>query len=694
MFRPRLASPQCSALLALVALTVLAWPARAQLWMPVPTFNCGNWSSCVAGPSATFALYQGNLYRSNDAGSTWSPEVISGVRAFTAVDALGGGMVLGAVTLIGPDGDPPALYESFDDGLTWGFVGPISSIPEPVVALLGTTGSNVQFAITQHGNVYKNPGFGWESATSVPGGTNPYPVVHDALIDGTSLYVANDNGVYLSTDDASSWNHPYALQPALHLALDPSAVGDYFSTASATYQFIDGPVQIASQSGSLCTLSDGSLLIDGRHRYSGGTINSYPGPLGTVNQVAVVSRTTLMAATSQGVLRSMDDGVSWSDVTAPTRLPLTLLGAVGTSGVVVNVDGATFVSPTSGAPMLHTVLDGATQPIAVVPIPGGGIAVSATGRVFRSSDDGATWVELAFDPSVHVSALTRTASGLLVLGTNYGASPLYVSSDKGDTWSPAGSYFGGQHVTALASAGGTIFAASTPDLVTANVFASTDGGANWTLQSSGGMPSPPTQIAAASAQQVYALSGGALYGSASGGASWGGLLASGVQSVVVDGSGRVWVAMQLAPTVRMSSDQGGTWIPEAGGTSGAISSLVLTSSQTMYASGSAGGFRSVGAVSLLGAPEPGPSASHFGIALAGANPVRGELRLACSVEHAGPLLLAVLDVTGRCVARNELAAPAAGTWSVTLARPPHPGMYFIRAKQDGHTSTTRAAIVR
>jgi len=585
-------------LLAVSALVAFTAPrARAQLWTPMTPFNGGNWTACAAGPGGELYVISdgGTLHRSTDQGASWANVTPSGAHTVMAVRPVSGTTVVACASYVvgGDNPDASWLDTSDDDGSTWTQVQMSSNPGDPFVAL-STDGASTVFAVTHFGEVWRfvSDGGFWTHA-----GTVPLPIsmtVHDLLYDGTVappvLYAATDAGLYTSPD-GSSWSHDSLLGPLLHLALDANHSGNYMSTASATYQLSDGPILIAGGGGSLCTLSDGSLLIGGAYQYASGTLTPLPSPpIGLTNQVAVISGSTLLAATSEGVLRSTDNAQSWNDVAPVTTLTLSMVGGLGSSGAVAVVGDAAYTAATPSSALQRTRLFGSEKPFAAVASPNGGYAASQNGGVFFSTDAGQTWNPTAYDFSnANVLALTRTAGGILVVGESASSgAPIWWTSDN-VSWFESGSNVGdalyNHQVTALGATGTTLFGASTLDNVP-YFSVSTDGAQTWTILSSAQVPAPVSQLAAVSTTELYAISGGQLYGSTDGGHDWSFALPS-AQSVVVDNLGQIWITKTGSPTVQVSRDHGTTWSQGDGGTSG-INSLALSSSQELYAGGLGG----------------------------------------------------------------------------------------------------------
>ena len=110
--------------------------------------------------------------------------------------------------------------------------------------------------------------------------------------------------------------------------------------------------------------------------------------------------------------------------------------------------------------------------------------VGGAGGVFRSTDNGETWVDISGGViTTDVRALAIDASGTIFAGT-YPGSGVFRSEDNGESWEPVNSGLECGNVWSLAiNAAGHIFAgtAGCED----GVYRSTDGGENWVLANTG-----------------------------------------------------------------------------------------------------------------------------------------------------------------------------------------------------------------
>lgn len=181
--------------------------------------------------------------------------------------------------------------------------------------------------------------------------------------------------------------------------------------------------------------------------------NSEPAPLAAKALLTAGARAgdQLVAVGYRGhVLRSADQGRTWTQVIVPTRALLTGVSfpdaqhgwAVGHDGVILATadGGKTWVRQDSGKDLETVLLDvlflNAER----------GFAVGAYGKFLQTSDGGRTWaVAKPSEDEVHYNRITASPGGYLYLAGESGL--LLVSRDRGNTWVKAdvpydGSLFG------------------------------------------------------------------------------------------------------------------------------------------------------------------------------------------------------------------------------------------------------------
>ena len=178
-----------------------------------------------------------------------------------------------------------------------------------------------------------------------------------------------------------------------------------------------------------------------------------PAPLAVKSLLLAVAKTenSIVVVGDRGhILRSKDDGKTWTQCAVPTRAMLTGVSfpdalhgwAVGHDGVILNtVDGGeTWQRQDKGDDLETVYLDvlflNAQR----------GFAVGAYSKFIFTEDGGKTWQSGApSEHDLHYNRLTAAPGGRLFLAGESGS--LLISSDTGRTWQPSavpydGSLFG------------------------------------------------------------------------------------------------------------------------------------------------------------------------------------------------------------------------------------------------------------
>ena len=314
-----------------------------------------------------------------------------------------------------------------------------------------------------------------------------------------------DGGVYRSTDGGLNWTRVLSGTMVEALALSPDLPQDRTLWASTFSSEAVLGIYVSTDGGDhweVLTPSVRARVLVPSPNYG-------------------VDRTLFAGTGERGLLKSTDDGLSWTEVL--TR-PVTALA----------------VSPAYGAS--QTLYAGVQD--------GNGLP----GELYRSEDGGVTWQRLdtGIPPTwegqtLTISSLAFALDGSVLAGVSYGrevgGGAVYRSVDGGTTWQPVGGGLGAHNLFALATAPGRSL----------SFYAGTDGGLFRFEVVQGGPAEPGTwessgprggraQALAVSPDFVHdgvAFAGGWLYGRA-GGAS---------------GTG-----------IRRSTDGGQTWQPSASGT--------------------------------------------------------------------------------------------------------------------------------
>jgi hypothetical protein len=401
------------------------------------------------------------LWRSTDRGATFHrvPGVstqTSFQRARVACD----GVTTCLASAWAPEGLIPTLFRSTDAGLTW------TALAVSGNSILTMSDSGSVFAATAGAGLplARSDDLG---ATWIPLG-GPGVGVRTLVARRQLVYAGTDNGVFRSEDNGATWAAASGSResgpltgPAAPVLVDTSAssaAGDLylpvgFSSPERTSlrSQDDGRTWSAlPRSASVCAITGaGTLLCDAG--FNAGLVRSTdhgatwsPVPSSHVATVAslVARGSEVYAGTNTGssdsvwLAGSSDDGLTFHDLTAPTGERVQLL-ADGT--VLVQSAITTLRSTDHGAswtPFSQTLLP-------VAEGAGGRLYAQSRGEVSYSDDRGSTWMHLAFVGTGDSGPLVIDGRGRF-FAPMVGAYPdgpasirgsaLWTSDDGGTTW--------------------------------------------------------------------------------------------------------------------------------------------------------------------------------------------------------------------------------------------------------------------
>lgn len=322
---------------------------------------------------------------------------------------------------------------------------------------------------------------------------------------GVTGECSSQSGVYMSSDNGDSWTH-LGLENLGVTALLVQPNGDivagayggqnvrmYRSTDAGanwniTASFVETIVDFTTTGDALYA----AAFIDGLHRSTdgGASWNKIDFPCGSLCQAGWTGRPSISnlvtdsqgrifaSAEPEGIFISTDDGASWTNIN--NGLPTFEDGAIGTFDIAIADNDDVVLSLVGG-------------------------------RVFRSSDAGASWNEIGDSAFVDAYFLQDVMIGndgvIFVTPDNRG---LYRTEDNGASWTPS-------HTGVVASSVGTLVTTSNGDLFASapHLVHSADNGDNWSE-----VDTPGSGVLAANRTDELFVIGANLYRSADGGASW------------------------------------------------------------------------------------------------------------------------------------------------------------------------------
>ncbi len=220
-------------------------------------------------------------------------------------------------------------------------------------------------------------------------------------------------------------------------------------------------------------------------------------------------------------------------------------------------------------------------------------------KIFCSTDNGESWIEVKSELKGPVSALAINSNGYIYAGTACPSSPfpdeenggVYRSTDNGGSWTLVNNGLtDNTMITSLAiNSNGDVFTGT----YGGGVFRSTDNGGSWTHVSNGLANTIILSLAINSSGDIFAGTyGGGVYRSSNNGENWiqinNGLTNNNVSSLAIDSSRYIFAGTHGGGVFR-STNNGGSWTQVNNGlTNTNLWSLAVNSKGHVFA-GTAGG---------------------------------------------------------------------------------------------------------
>lgn len=498
--------------------------------------------------------------------------------------------------------------------------GPLQASPDfgafgGAISCMAAGGNNLVIGTTGGGAFWtSNDGNTW-SANMNNGIFNNDHVHTLASLNGY-LFAGTTSAMYRSTDDGFSWRRIDGF------LAETFAFGQFHNDLFAV---IAGGVARSSDSGNTWKLIDslsgkyitsivskGSLLFAGSSNYgmyrssdNGVNWNILPGILYTDVEQILVNGENIYAATGKGtgILRSTDDGISWTHADSAISLAgfyygITSIGQTG-GNLIAAVASGVYYSTNNGSSWNSTWLSahnantlesglGVYSPLLATkgkvyiatnrglfvstdngvnwqPMNTGlrslvihflatnaGVLFASTPILMRSTDDGSSWVAADVGLNDEIQAMIID-QGNIFIGNREG---IFLSSDNGTHWQARNNGLSSRgEVRSFTTLNGSILAGSTDS----GLFRSTDRGDSW-MPFNANLPSLSVVAVMNENGKLFASLGRGIFRSVDAGASWAPLSFRDTETVIqLCGLGKIVFAVTLYGKLYRSTNDGDTW---------------------------------------------------------------------------------------------------------------------------------------
>lgn len=398
--------------------------------------------------NANFGLATGNFdkFVSRDGGLSWNPSP-NDIFAFEFADVQ-----------IGLGVAETGIYRTTNGGTSFASVRAGAAVDVTFLS------ASVAIGIVNGSFVRStNAGVTWATGSSTQGRSHLVAVSSNVVLAwGRTGFPNYDDRVLRSSDGGQTWT-------------DLGEVLNASDNASGFAFAVPSPTTVVASNG------DGDLL----HSTNAGatwtqtftSLGSQPGYLSSAVPVFADASTGYFGYGAGFVIKTTDGGASWSQISSGTgqslndvaRFPNGNLIAVGEGGALLRKSGTGpwIIEPAFTAFHLTAVQVIGAQDVVVVDQPG---------RVFRSSDAGATWTGAAATPADFEAAdlhFTTLLDGW-VAGSGFSSGALFHTTNGGASWDAADGPAGGYVAVDFEGASGWTVN------VGAIFYRSTNSGATWT----------------------------------------------------------------------------------------------------------------------------------------------------------------------------------------------------------------------
>ncbi len=351
------------------------------------------------------------VYRSMSGGQSWS-EVFNGT-----LDGLStNGTLLMAAGTTGLLSIVSGIYTSSDQGQSWHLQSTGTALDRnaTVINVLYWDGS-VFLAGTQDSGIFRYDGSSWQEVDSTPG------IQDFGMINGLDI-AASGVGILRSMDHGRTWsesNHGIEADYVSAIATQGTNVVAQASTGAfysqdegSSWQRVNLPKALTE--GGLLAADESTVFLGVqnvlfRSTDGGATWKSQPSPqpAGTIDGLAV-----------DGSLMMLSSNIFF------------------TEGVFPVITDSQYVSTNSGQTWQLASQQLNSYPVSIAAL-SNTLFMWDLDTIFRSTDNGHTWLQNTPPGDLYVDGIIRVGSTLVLTAHSYPTFSIFLSSDDGATWTPA-----------------------------------------------------------------------------------------------------------------------------------------------------------------------------------------------------------------------------------------------------------------
>ncbi len=668
------------------------------------------------------------VMRTTDAGVTW--QELSTLDAtsphFDDVLVVAPGVLLAA-------GGTPSIFRSTDSGASWNPVANPSNAPLRNIFALDASRF---FAVGDNGNVLRstNAGATW-SLLSSPSSNR---IVDQWWLDDQRGFVIGEFLVRSTTNGGASWaTIPGISEFVTSLPGDVQFLDDvngWIFLDFDTYRTTNGgaswfpltafgefPIYqeeallVNAQTRLVATEAEGATILKTTNDGTNWTVLfDHPGSRGITDLERLPGGAIIATSTDGDLLRSMDEGVTWTNSTDVAGTPERANGNVidvGNAGVgfaggfndlwiQTTNSGVSWFDPPS-TPGLHEVFAVCVRDPQF--FLAGGSGTTGQSDVRRSTNGGTTWTTHSLSASYvgYPQGLAAFDDGTCYTGTYGGTNigTVFRSTDSGQTWHTRNTGLSGGRIFDLFFIDSQIGFVCGGDFGNPMIARTTNGGAQWTAVGESGLVSDLIRdMHWFSVNDGVVVGGSRVQRTTNGGGSWATVsMQVGGEAIDFFDATR-GVADAFPHDIGVTTDGGVTWTRVPMPMDGFVSDVVSAGNDAF----ALGGSNSILGMDADGAPvaadeiaPPNAAATLF----MWPNPLHAgaarTLFFRAEESASAPWEARLYDVSGRVLARERIAAGAReGRMSLESLRL-FPGVVFLRVRtEDGASVARKVTILR